>query len=186
VYEEKKRLQITCDLCITRRARGREGHTVYEILMSIGGQNFRFWKRYRDFLCLDGHLRRTYPQLPRLPPKSALRIRAFRWFCDQREAALENYLRVAVWLDELTHPTLADFLGAPSVQVPEAAAPTRPPIRYVPIGRAGSNRGRWAIFHGSSKVAQPLVVDGECKKIEYDLSLSRSSATSCRVDDENM
>jgi len=147
-------------------------HMVYEILTSVGGSNTRVRRRYREFLSLDEALRSAYPDLPRLPPKSMLRIRAFASFSDRREEALQSYLRWAVWRDELAHPSLATFLSV-SPQLQEPCAPMRSPVQYVPTMDRTAARRRlcWSVVRGSQ--TKPLLVEG--KPFEYDLSNSHST-----------
>jgi hypothetical protein len=162
---------VACDVSIEGRHQN-EDHLVYEILTSVGGNNIRVHRRYREFLALDESLRSAYPELPGLPPKSTLRIWAFNWFSDHREEALQNYLRVAVWRDELVHPALATFLAV-TPQLQEPSAPMRSPVQYVPkVDRTAARRRLcWSVVRGSQ--TKPLMVKG--KPFEYDLSNSHST-----------
>jgi hypothetical protein len=101
-----------------------------------------------------------------------LRIRAIPWFNDHREEALQKYLRVAVWHDELAHPALATFLSV-SPPLQEPSAPMRSPVQYVPKVERTAARRRlfWSVVRGSQ--TKPLMVEG--KPFEYDLSDSHST-----------
>eukprot|EP00927_Polykrikos_kofoidii_P019302 TRINITY_DN19006_c0_g1_i1.p1 TRINITY_DN19006_c0_g1~~TRINITY_DN19006_c0_g1_i1.p1 ORF type:complete len:232 (-),score=40.14 TRINITY_DN19006_c0_g1_i1:146-841(-) len=77
-----------------------------------GSTSHSVQRRYREFVALDHVVRRTYPSLPKLPPKSIFWKHVSRRFMDDRQRKLAAFVNALLVTDPtLSDPNLREFFG---------------------------------------------------------------------------